>query len=61
MRSRKFVQCDVQNIQEYLAALTGYHKSHKKPSSLFTGGYNPELYESPELDPIKANFYQLQI
>jgi hypothetical protein len=33
----------------------------KKPPALFAGGYKPELDESPELDPIKANFFQSQI
>jgi hypothetical protein len=61
MSSRKYVQCVVQNIQQYLAALHGYRKMMKKPSGLFAGGYTPELDESPDLDPTRANFYQSQI
>jgi hypothetical protein len=33
----------------------------KKASGPFTGEYKPELDASPELDPTRANFYQLQI
>jgi hypothetical protein len=33
----------------------------KKASGPFSGGYKPELDESPELDPTRANFYQSQI
>jgi hypothetical protein len=61
MRSSKYVQSDVQNIKEYMAALPGDHMLEKKASGPFTGGYKPEIDESPELDPTRANFYQLQI
>jgi hypothetical protein len=37
-----------------MAALPGDQK-------LITGGYKPELDESPELDPTRANFFQSQI
>jgi hypothetical protein len=33
----------------------------KRSPAPFAGGYKPELDENPELDPIKASFYQLQI
>jgi hypothetical protein len=33
----------------------------KKASGPFGGGYKPELDESPELDPTRADFYQSQI
>jgi hypothetical protein len=33
----------------------------KKASDPFEGGYKPELDESPELDPTRANLYQSQI
>jgi hypothetical protein len=33
----------------------------KKEYSPFAGGYEPELDESPELDPTRENFYQSQI
>jgi hypothetical protein len=33
----------------------------KKAPAPGVGDYKPELDESPELDPIKANFFQLQI
>jgi hypothetical protein len=61
MSSSKYMQSDVQNVQVYLAALPGDHKLLKKASGPFTGGYMPELDESPELDPIIANLYQSQI
>jgi hypothetical protein len=61
MSSSKYVQSAVQNVQEYLAALPGYRRLLKKPPAPFVGGYKPELDESPELDPIKANFFQSQI
>jgi hypothetical protein len=61
MISRKYVQSAVQNVKEYLAALPGDHTLLKKASGPFAGGYKPELDESPELDPARANFYQSQI
>jgi hypothetical protein len=60
-RFRKYVQSAVQNVQEYLAALPGDHTLLKKASGPFTGGYKPELDDSPELDPTRENFYQSQI
>jgi hypothetical protein len=59
--SSKYVQSAVQNVQEYLAALPGYRRLLKRALAPFAGGYKPELDESPELDPIKANFFQSQI
>jgi hypothetical protein len=61
MSSIKYVQPVVQNVQEYLSTLPGDQKLWKKASGPFAGGYKPELDESPELDPIRANFYQSQI
>jgi hypothetical protein len=61
MSSSKYVQSDVQNIQEYLAALPGNKKLLEKYPAQFTGDYMPELYESPELDPIMEIFFQLRI
>jgi hypothetical protein len=61
MRSRKYVQYAIQNVQDYLASLPGDQKLLKKASGPFAGGYKPEFDESPELDPIRANFYQSQI
>jgi hypothetical protein len=61
MSSSKYVQSAVHNVQEYLAALPGDRKLLKRPPAPFAGGVKPELDESPELDPGKANFYQSQI
>jgi hypothetical protein len=61
MSSRKYVQSAVQNVQNYLAALPGDQKLMKKAYGPFARGYKPELDESPELDPIRANLYQSQI
>jgi hypothetical protein len=61
MSSCKYVQSDVQNVKGYLAALPGDQMLVKKASIPFSGGYNPELDESPELDPTRANFHQSQI
>jgi hypothetical protein len=61
MSSSKYVQSAVQNVKEYLEALPGDRKLLKRAPSPFAGGYNPELDESPELGPVKANFYQSQI
>jgi hypothetical protein len=61
MSSSKYVQSAVQNVQWYLAALTGYRKLLKRSPAPFSGGYKPELDESPEMYPVKANFYQSQI
>jgi hypothetical protein len=59
--SRKYVQSAVQNVKEYLAAIPGDQMLVKKSSGPFSGAYKPELDESPELDPTRANFYQSQI
>jgi hypothetical protein len=61
MSSRKYVQSAGQNVKEYLAALPGDQKLIKKTYGPFIGGYKPELDESHELDPTRANFYQSQI
>jgi hypothetical protein len=61
MSSSKYVQSAVQNVKEYLAALPGDQMLVKNASGPFTGGYKPELDESPELDPTRANLYQSQI
>jgi hypothetical protein len=61
MSSSKYVHSTVHNVQEYMAALPGDQKLPKKAYGPFAGGYKPELDKSPELDPIRANFYQLQI
>jgi hypothetical protein len=61
MSYSKYVQSAVQNVNEYLAALPGDQKMTKKASVPFLGGYKPELDESPELDPTRANLYQSQI
>jgi hypothetical protein len=61
IRSRKYVQSAVQNVKEYMAALPGDQILVKKASGPFTGGYNPEIDDSPELDPTRENFYQSQI
>jgi hypothetical protein len=61
MSSSKYVQSAVQNIREYLAAIPDYHMPVKKAYEPFVGGYKPEIDESPELDPIRTNFFQSQI
>jgi hypothetical protein len=61
MSSSKYVQSAVQNVQEYMAALPGDHMLVNNSSGPFAGGYKPDLDESPELDPTRANFYQSQI
>jgi hypothetical protein len=61
MSSSKYVHSAVQNVKEYLAALPGDQKLMKKASGPFSGGYKPELDESPELDPTRANIYQSQV
>jgi hypothetical protein len=61
MISSKYVQSSVHNVQDYLASLPGDQKLMKKASGPFAEGYKPELDESPELDPTRANFYQSQI
>jgi hypothetical protein len=58
MSSSKYVKSAVQNVPEYLAALPGDQTLLKKVDGPFTRGYKPELDESPELDPARANFYQ---
>jgi hypothetical protein len=59
MSSRKYIQSIIQNVQEYMASLPG--DLQQKSSGPFAGGYKPDLDGSPELDPIRDNFYQSQI
>jgi hypothetical protein len=61
MSSSEYVQSAVQHVQDYLAALPCDHMLMKKASGPFAGGYKPDLDESPELDPIIANFHQSHI
>jgi hypothetical protein len=61
MSSSKYVQYAVQNVQEYLIALTGDQKLLKKSPAPFAGDYKPELDESSELDLVVENLYQSQI
>jgi hypothetical protein len=61
MSSSKYVESDVHNVKEYLAALPGEQKLMRKASGPFAWGYKPELDESPELDSTRANFYQSHI
>jgi hypothetical protein len=58
MSSSNYVQYAVHNVQDYLAALPGNQKLLKKASRPFAGGYKPELDESPEFDPTRANLNQ---
>jgi hypothetical protein len=58
MSSSKYVQSDVQNVKEYLAALPGDQMLMKNSSGPFAGGHKPELDESPEVYPTIATFYQ---
>jgi hypothetical protein len=59
--SRNYAQSAVHNVQDYVTALPGDHKLLKKVYGPFSGGCKPEVDESPELDPTRANFYQSQI
>jgi hypothetical protein len=61
MSSSKYVQYAVHNVRDYRVTLPGDQKLMKKASSPFAGGYKPELYESPELDPTREKLYQSQI
>jgi hypothetical protein len=61
MSPSKYVQSVVHNVKEYLAAIPGDHMLVKNAYGPFAGGYNPELDESPGLDPTRENFYQSQI
>jgi hypothetical protein len=49
------------HVQEYLAALPGDRRLLKRAPAPFADSYKPALDDSPELDPIKANFFQSQI
>jgi hypothetical protein len=61
MISIKYAQSAVHDVHDYLSELPGNQKLLKKASGPFVGGYKPELDESPDLDPTRANLYQLQI
>jgi hypothetical protein len=59
--SSKYVQSAVQNVQEYPEALPGNKRLPKRAPAPFAGCYKPEIDEIPDLDPIRANFFQSQI
>jgi hypothetical protein len=59
--SSKYVQSAVHNVKEYVALLPGDQVLVKKASGPFAGGYKPELDDTPDLEPTRANFYQSQI
>jgi hypothetical protein len=61
MISSKYVQSAVHNVQKYLTSLPGERRLLNRAPSPFAGVYKPEIDESPELDPTKANFFQSQI
>jgi hypothetical protein len=56
MISSKYVHSAVQNGQECRVALPGDQNLQNKASGPFKRGYKPDLDESPELDPLRANF-----
>jgi hypothetical protein len=43
MRSRKYLQSDVQNVKEYTAALPGDQILVKKAYGPFAEGYKPDI------------------
>jgi hypothetical protein len=60
MRSSKYVQAAVQNVQEYLKE-NGDRKLKKKASAPFEETYRAAIDESPVLGPEVANYFQSQI
>jgi hypothetical protein len=60
MRSSKYVQAAIQNVQEYLKD-NGDRKLKKKASAPFEATYRDDIDESPVLGPKMANYFQSQI
>jgi hypothetical protein len=60
MRSSKYVQAAVQNVQEYLKK-KGDRKFNKNASAPFEATYRDEIYESLVLGPEMTNYFQSQI
>jgi hypothetical protein len=60
MRSSKYVQAAVQNVQEYLKN-NGGRKLKKKAAAPFEATYRAEIDESSVLGPKMANCFQSQI
>jgi hypothetical protein len=56
--SSKYVQSDVHNVHEYMAALPDSKKLHKKAPDPFIGGYKPGIDMTPEFYPVMMNFFQ---
>jgi hypothetical protein len=44
-------------LKKTFLPIPGDQKFQKKAHGPFAGGYKPELDESPELDPMRVNFY----
>jgi hypothetical protein len=57
MISSKYVQSEVQNVQEYLKE-NGDRKFKKKASAPFEATYRADIDESPVLVPEMANYFQ---
>jgi hypothetical protein len=60
MSSSKYVQAEVQNVQEYLKE-NGDRKLKKKASAPFEATYRAEIDEIPVLGPKMPNYFQSQI
>jgi hypothetical protein len=56
MSSSKYVQSDVQNVKEYMAALPGDQMLVKKASGPFSGGYNPEALPGQTSTNLRLGF-----
>jgi hypothetical protein len=61
MSSSKYVQADVQNLQEYLVSTPGGRKVLKKAYATFAMNYKPKVDDIRELSPAMATYFQLQI
>jgi hypothetical protein len=61
MSSSKYIQAEVQNVQEYLKENGDRKLKKKNASDPFEGTYRAEIDESPVLGPEMANHFQSQI
>lgn len=57
----KYIQDAVKNLENYLAENMSGVKLPSKAPTPFINDYAPEFYVTTELDPIWANYFQMQI
>jgi len=57
----KYIQDAINNVEQYLTKNYPGRRLKNNISGPWPSGYVSELDDTPELDPVKANYYQSQV